>query len=192
MCFSHSFFLHSIATKQTSRGSDNNIMKRVWKYQIKRNVKFCLLVSLCKIQGLSSWTVSSKADDPTKGPCTSCTGHCWSPLPLPPPPPQLVSSIKRLCTCQIPLLARLLQCKYSSAPPPRQSITSVCLGNGGSDNIAFTKNGFGLLECWINLLASGWWSFFTVFFCAFDMLKFRFPKTWLEGLGGFSKFNLSL
>ena len=152
------------------------------------SLSLSLCVSLCKIQGLSSWTVISKADDPTKGPCTSCTGHCWSP-----PPPQLVSSIKRLCTCQIPLLARLLQCKYSSAPLPRQSITSVCLGNGGSDNIAFTKNGFGLLECWINLLARSWWSSFTaIFFAIFRILKFRFPKTWLEGLGGFSKFNLSL
>ena len=145
------------------------------------SLSLSLCVSLCKIQGLSSWTVISKADDPTKGPCTSCTGHCWSPLPLPPPPPQLVSSIKRLCTCQIPLLARLLQCKYSSAPPPRQSITSVCLGNGGSDNIAFTKNGFGLLQCWINLLARSWWSFFTIFFAILKYWNFVFPKLDLRG-----------
>ena len=97
----------------------------------------------------------------------------------PPPPPQLVSSIKRLCTCQIPLLARLLQCKYSSAPPPRQSITSVCLGNGGSDNIAFTKNGFGLLEYWINLLSRSWWSFFTVFLQSWNIeISFSQNLTW--------------
>ena len=159
---------------------------------------FCLFVFLClsffhslsqkyKIQGLSSWTVSSKADYPTKGPCTSCTGHCWSP-PRPPPPPQLVSSIKRLCTCQIPLLARLLQCKYSSAPLPRQSITSVCLGNGGSDNIAFTKNGFGLLECWINLLARSWWSSFTAnCFCNFVNIEISFSQNLTWGARWFFK-----